>query len=387
MVDPIPPSYIGREQTWLKHLVLDQYLEAWAHKLGSASRFTPTRLWYVDCFAGPWESTDTAREDTSIAIGLRALERATETWAREGYRIEAHAVFVEKDRRSSASLREFLSRRKTSVNCHQLDGEFGSRVPEIQGLIRSDAAFLFVDPTGWKGAAMRFIRPLVAQARRDVLVNVMMNDIRRFQDDPRAFIRTQLKEFFGLSSTNLPLRLTEEELIELYRGQLQSQCQLRYAADLVVPHPVSDRTKFRLVVGGQHPEVLRVFRDAEARVFGRYAPVVRSAARERDRAERTGQPSLPGMGASQSGDIYQDLRNEAVPRARVALLESVSAGNNRFCDIWPVVLQSCHMTFSDVARLGVEMVRAGELSSPAVGHRRQMLRDSDILNIPAIRRS
>ena len=72
----IPQEYEGREQTYLKHRVLTEYLAVWAHKRGSGGRFGPTRLWYVDCFAGPWETVASDLNDTSVAIGLQALRDA-----------------------------------------------------------------------------------------------------------------------------------------------------------------------------------------------------------------------------------------------------------------------------------------------------------------------
>ena len=63
-------SYEGREQSYLKHRVLEEYLISWAFKLGSKA----TRLWYIDSFAGPWGSGDEDLADTSVAIGTKALE-------------------------------------------------------------------------------------------------------------------------------------------------------------------------------------------------------------------------------------------------------------------------------------------------------------------------
>ena len=113
-------------------------------------------------------------------------------------------------------------------------------VTNLQAWLGSDAALIFVDPTGWKGAAMRFIAPLAKdQPRRDVLVNVMFDHINRFKDDPRAFLREQMREFFGLGDAELPEALAEEDLFALYRGKLKEICGLQHAADLAIP--TSDR--------------------------------------------------------------------------------------------------------------------------------------------------
>lgn len=76
-----PEEYRDREQTFFKHQVLSNYLRAWTQKLASVSRGGRTvRLWYVDCFAGPWQSQTDEQADTSVAIGLGALEEALERW-------------------------------------------------------------------------------------------------------------------------------------------------------------------------------------------------------------------------------------------------------------------------------------------------------------------
>src|SRR5262249_36126611 len=159
--------------TFLKHRVLQLYLTAWAHKLGSVARRRAVRLWYVDCFAGPWRAVDQALADTSISIGLEALQSAAKTWKESGTRLELGAIFVEKNAKAFTELKKLVETLSSPVEMHPLHGAFGDHVVTIERLIGSDAAFLFVDPTGWKGAAMRFIAPLAARRRRDVLVNVM----------------------------------------------------------------------------------------------------------------------------------------------------------------------------------------------------------------------
>lgn len=50
---------------------------------------------------------------------------------------------------------------------------------------------------------MSFIRPLVLCPVRDVMINVMFNDINRWKDDSRSFLRTQMRDFFGLEDDDL----------------------------------------------------------------------------------------------------------------------------------------------------------------------------------------
>jgi three-Cys-motif partner protein len=218
----VPDEYMGREQSLLKHRVLEEYLVAWGHKLGSVAQRRRVRLCYVDGFAGPWNSQSKTLQDTSIAIGLRALEAAANTWGTRGANIDVEAAFVEKEEVPFRELERYLGEHQGVVRTYPLHGEFGEMVPKLQSWLRSDAALVFVDPTGWKGAAMGFIAPLVKdQPRRDVLVNVMFDHINRFKDDPRAFLREQMREFFGLGESELPEGLAEEDLFALYRAKLK----------------------------------------------------------------------------------------------------------------------------------------------------------------------
>jgi len=235
----VPPEYVDREQTWLKHRVLQLYLEGWAHKLASVARHRAVHLWYVDCFSGPWKAQHQELQDTSISIGLQALESAARTWAKARFPIELGAIFVEKSPKAFSALEQFLAKASGNVTTHPLRGSFGERVGDIQRLIRGDPAFLFVDPTGWKGAAMAHIAPLARKSRRDVMVNVMFDHINRFKDDPRKFLRDQMRDFFGLKETDLPPGMEEHELLAFLSPAAQEGLRYRFRVGLGNPAPGS----------------------------------------------------------------------------------------------------------------------------------------------------
>lgn len=215
----VPPEYVGREQSFLKHRVLGDYLTAWGHKLGSTGRAQGrTKLWYVDTFAGPWDERHPALADTSIAIGIDALETAAATWKARGHVVEISALFVEKKAEAFAKLQKYLATRQGSVSTHALRGDFGDHADGIRRRLGNDAAFIFVDPLGWKGAAMKYIAPLVGgNAPRDVLINVMFDHMNRQKDRLIEHIRQQMRDFFGLDAGELPADLDEEGLFDLYR--------------------------------------------------------------------------------------------------------------------------------------------------------------------------
>ena len=61
--------YRGREQTKVKHYILEHYLERFAHIIGSRWN----TITYVDCFSGPWNVESDELKDSSFAIALEQL--------------------------------------------------------------------------------------------------------------------------------------------------------------------------------------------------------------------------------------------------------------------------------------------------------------------------
>jgi hypothetical protein len=280
-----------------------------------------------------------------------------------------------------AELERFVESQPEGIKMTARRGEFGSHIEELNTWLKRDAAFIFVDPTGWKGAAMKFIAPLMNEPRRDVLVNVMFDHINRFKDDPRPFLRQQMRDFFGLAESNLPEMLDEEELFELYRGNLKTLCGVKYAADLAIPHPTDDRTKFRLVVGGSSPAVLELFRRIEAKVIGREAATVREVASLRKAEEKTGQGSLfvvpPAVDRS-----YMTLHEKGLKVAPKAILQALHEYRAvPFRDVWPEVLEANHITKVELARIAWDLHREGKIKITNLGTRQRTVKD-DTMIIP-----
>ena len=378
----MPAEYVGREQSWVKHRVLQEYLIRWGRKLGSMARTRPVTLWYVDCFSGPWKNVDEDLKDTSIHIGLEALSEATTLWRDQGAQIASKAIFVEKDKAAYAKLRTYLDRRTDDVEKFAFHGQFGSYVERINQMIGRDPAFVFVDPTGWDGVAMKYIQGLTANSVRDVLINVMFNHINRFKDDSREFLRRQMADFFGLGEDELPPGLGEVELLRLYRSLLKQRCGISFAADLAVPHPTQKRTWFRLVIGGAHREVVRVFREVEAKIVGGEAAVARTLARQNKTASKTGQMSLLGEAASPEQDPWYAKENERDRNlAAGALLEALPPRPKlvRFDKIWPELLQELHLTPAELGEIAFEMFNNGELDARLEKRRRSRLGNEDLV--------
>jgi three-Cys-motif partner protein len=350
----IPDDYIGKEHTFLKHLILKEYLEGWSHKMASISKYVgKICLFYVDCFSGPWKSSNEQHSDTSIYIALHALNEAQKLWIKSGYNIETNAIFIEKNKKSFDELESLVTKEKQNVKVFTFWGEFGNYVQHIQSIVNDNPVLLFVDPTGWKGASMKYIAPLVNARFRDVIINVMFDHINRFKDAELKFIRQQMEDFF---QETLQPDLSQEDLMSLYRKNIKNKCRLIYSADLIIPHPTKYRTKYRLVVGGNHPEVIRLFRDIESKVTGSVASVMKAEIKDRKKFEDTGQFKME-LGEVQDHTIYEDYRLIGLHQTKRDIKKILTKhGKMTFEKIWPLLLERNHITLKDLKNLTKEML-------------------------------
>lgn len=97
------PMYEGREQSRVKHAILRQYLESFAHIIG----FRWRSITYIDGFSGPWNARSEDLSDTSFSIALNELRRARDTHILAGRQVRIRCAFVEKDREAYTRLKEF----------------------------------------------------------------------------------------------------------------------------------------------------------------------------------------------------------------------------------------------------------------------------------------
>jgi three-Cys-motif partner protein len=351
-------AYRGREQTLIKHLVLESYIERWAYKLaGSGRTGRRVRIVYVDGFAGPWESTHSDLQDTSPAIALSVLNKVHAKLTADGREVEFVAIFIEANPNSFPKLDAFVRSNRRAVLAHTMHGEFGDQIAQIERIIGTDPALLFVDPTGWQGAAMKFIAPLVGKPRRDVLINVMYDYMNRFKDHPEEFLREQISQFFD---GPVPADISEDDLMEYYREQLRKVCGLTHVADLIVQYPLSNRTYFRLVVGGSNREVVRLFREIEKKVIGEDAPILRAEAKEAQREDRGEGPSFGALFHASGETLYKTVHREAVEAVRLKLPRVLGdLGPQTYAMLSDFILEQCHIAEVDLRALLKEMRTEG----------------------------
>jgi three-Cys-motif partner protein len=361
--------YTNREQTLFKHHTYRQYTQAWAHIQGSWNR----RICLVEPFSGPWHSRDHLGRDTSIFIGLTALREAARFWRERGRPFRPAAMFIDRNPEACQQREEIVRPFRGEIDIQTREGLFTDHVNDIDRFIGDSAALLFFDPIGWVGIPMAAVAALATPRLRDVMVRIESDRAHQFRGDASQ------AEFFGGPATETA---NEEALGDLYRDRLkEAAAGLRFAAHMAIPYPRMERTFFRIVTAGHHPKVLKVFRDAEAKVLNREAPRVRRAAKARAEEERTGQ-----LGFRLEGEIDAG-RRQATLQAEIASREIVRAklapGPSQFEAVWCEVLQYAAITRSGVVKIVLGMINAGQLrlSPPRMARGPRTVEDTDLLEL------
>src|SRR5262245_44030791 len=100
--------YFDRETSYVKHQILREYLEQFAHIIG----FNWNVINYVDCFSGPWGVKTDDYRDSSFAIALSELRQARQTHLKlkPGNALTLRCFFLEKNPSAYSKLKEFADK-------------------------------------------------------------------------------------------------------------------------------------------------------------------------------------------------------------------------------------------------------------------------------------
>jgi three-Cys-motif partner protein len=182
-------DYSGREQSYVKHVLLEGYLEALVHKTAS----TYSHVVYVDGFAGPWQSANEGFKDTSFGIALDALRRAKAAWKKIGREVRMSAFLVERNANAHKKLAS-LTPKYPDVGIRTYKGDFLDLIPSILKDIPADAfAFFLIDPKGWH-IPLKKLESMLAREKSEVIFNFMFEFINRAASIKDANVVSGLNE-------------------------------------------------------------------------------------------------------------------------------------------------------------------------------------------------
>jgi three-Cys-motif partner protein len=316
-----PNLYIGREQTLVKHIVLQKYLERFAHKIGSRW----STLTYVDCFSGPWNVRSNELKDSSFSIALNELRKARDTYAAKNKTLLLRCLFLEKDPDAFNRLKEFADG-VADAEVLPLNLELEEAVADIVDFLRkggsSSFPFVFIDPTGWTGFAMDVIKPLLQFNPGEVLINFMTGDIRRFATSPQQQTEQSFLRLFGSREfkkvvEGLSGMDREDALVAEYRTIVAARGNFQFTCSAIVLHPEFDRTRFHLIYATRHPTGVKVFKDAEKAAMQQMKQI-RGDLQQRKHEDDAQPPLLPDMWRDSS--YFDSLRERYTQRAKNAIL-------------------------------------------------------------------
>lgn len=297
----VPDQYQGREQAYIKHRLLESYLEKLFLIIGSGvRRLHLTEICYVDCFAGPWASDSENLSDTSIGISLRILKKCQESLRTRGISVRFRALYVEKDNASFQRLEKFLQEKAPKeIRAQALHGDFVELRPQILTWCGESAfVFFFIDPKGWTPISIDILRPLLRRRRSEFLINFMYGFINRTAS--MVDWKTKISELLGeaVETAGLSPEDREKLLLNTYRKSLKRElpadAQWKPRSGYVrVLDSAKERPKYHLVYLTTHPKGIVEFMEISEGI-DLIQKQIRASTKEAARSAKTGIDDLFG---------------------------------------------------------------------------------------------
>jgi three-Cys-motif partner protein len=312
-VDSTP--YDDREQTAVKHEILARYLSAFVPIVGDWA----SDIAYIDCFAGPWKSTDPNLADTSFSRAIHVLRSTRSVLKSRGKSPTMHCLLVEREPVAFGKLQQFCER-ISDLEVTTKNWDFMEHVKDIAQFAterRSSFPFIFIDPKGWEPLEINLIQPLLAVDPGEVLITFMTSWILRFlSDSSKRFDRIFGPDWNRLAS--LQGEEQEDEVVSSYATSVRKAGHFNYVCTLPVMKPTQDAFQFHMIYATRHVKGVEVFKAAEKHTIP-FMHETRAKAQERRRFLRSGQHSMFDATASYREMKYtrHQLRNLAVAKAEL----------------------------------------------------------------------
>jgi three-Cys-motif partner protein len=333
-------SYQGREQAFVKHYLLEKYLERLFHKTGRSF----DTIVYVDGYSGPWQSQGQNFDDTSFGIALGALRKAKASWAANGRPVHVEAHLVEKSRTAYREL-ETIKAKYPDIKIQTYLGDFRNLVGEIADQISTQAfSFILIDPKG-RRLNLQSLVPLIGRKNSEVLFNFMFEFINRAASMQVEVVSGGLDELIPVGGwrNRLQLARTAKErkqvLIDAFSASLAQFGGYDFVAETPILRPIKDRTLYSLIYATRKPVGLEVFRDCQVPALEEQSQI-RGEAKVRNAVEKGQQEELFSSFNEMAPDDTLVSLNGELTRAEDMLLALVpsSPASVSYGEIWPQVL-------------------------------------------------
>jgi three-Cys-motif partner protein len=362
--------YAGREQAYVKHYFLENYLGRLLHK--AAARFD--HIVYIDGFSGPWQSSQEQFEDTSFGIALGELRKAKSTWRELGRDREMSAFLVEKSQGAFGRLQE-VGPRFPDVLVRPFRGDFVELSNMLLAEIPAGAfAFILIDPKGWR-IPLKAIGPMLARENTEVVFNFMFDFINRAASMSDPALIAGLDELIPVGAWRDRLGALRETtsredtpaarkaiLVDAFKEAVSALGGYPYVMDIPVMRPVKDRMLYSLVYATRKPIGVEVFRDCQLKTL-REQENVRGVIKIAHVQAGSKQNELFGSMRDMSpGDMEQYLASEqAAAGNALGRLIPAQPSSVRYSEIWPKILLWHAVRKTDLNRMVADLRRQGDV--------------------------
>ena len=364
-------NYEGREQAYVKHHFLANYVELLVMKV--TSRYDSFA--YVDGYSGPWKNTDEDFADTSFGIALKAMRNARETWKeRKGREIQMSAILVERDPKAYERL-QAIREQYPEIRIKTINGTFADEVPTILAAIPSRAfSFVLIDPKGWK-IDMQKVQPLIRRPDCEVLLNFMFDFVNRFATCSHEGVIDGLRRLLPGTPWEARLGAIDKDdaaapaarklvLVDAIRETIGKLGGYPYVMETPVLYPLRDRTFYSLVYATRSSVGVEVFRDCQAKTLGAQDDM-RSAKKDQMRSIKSGMDDL--LAGVDTGQFHGQnwLREQEIAAEKELLaLAAVDEEGCKYKDLWPQVLAECGVRKTRLGQMAANLKASGDLYFP-----------------------
>jgi three-Cys-motif partner protein len=264
-----------KQQTKIKHAILEKYLWAWLRILGKRVPL----LYYVDGFAGKgsyWEEETSEIKPGSPVIAIKAYLEHKE----KGEPYELKFINVEKSEANWLELEKATQGFKSKADIDNIRGEFLDNIDFILKNVRNDFAFFFIDPFGISGIDFAELERVFAREETEILLNFNYDGLQRCIGDLKK-IKVRDSKMRAKAQSTIDrvcklLNLSEQELeqtvtssgiskykqislLKKYRDNLWKY--KTYVYPLPINFPGTERTFYYLIFMTENIIALKIMKD------------------------------------------------------------------------------------------------------------------------------
>ncbi|OAN61543.1 three-Cys-motif partner protein TcmP [Sphingomonas sp. TDK1] len=361
-------NYAGREQAYVKHHFLADYVERLVFKVASAYQ----EVVYVDGYSGPWKDQGENFEDTSFGIALEALRRAKEAWAKLGRTdVRMTALLVERNAAAYARLQEIIPL-YPDIAIKTFNGDFVQAIPDLLRAIPQRAfSFVLMDPKGWK-IDLKAVGPLLRRPNSEVVFNFMFTMINWSASMSSPAIQASLDAL--MPGTDWKGRLgavavdgedaaeaRKEILVSCINDVIGGLGNFPYVMETPVLFPLKDRTYYSLIYATRSTKGVEVFRDCQHDAL-KAQDVVRAALQTSRRDEAFGTTDMfgPTLGSNEFAARWM-AKQEAGAVSAVLDIVPADPAVITYGKLWPQILAKHGVRKVKLGRMAAELKAAGRI--------------------------